>query len=45
MSDAPPPLSEDQTSGRLFVRWNAAALALALLLLVLGVALVRAGYR
>ena len=37
-----PVLTEDQTSGRLFVRWNLAALVVGLVALVIGGALVRA---
>lgn len=40
---APPALTEDQTSGRLFVRWNAVTLALGLAALGGGVVAVRAG--
>lgn len=39
---APPALTEDQTSGRLFVRWNLGALVIGLVALVIGGAIVRA---
>lgn len=39
---SPPALTEDQTSGRLFVRWNLGALVLGLIALVVGGAVVRA---
>lgn len=41
-SPAAPALTEDQTSGRLFVRWNVGALVIGLLALVVGGAVVRA---
>ncbi len=41
-SPPPPALTEDQTSGRLFVRWNIGALVIGLIALVIGGAVVRA---
>lgn len=38
-ADAPPALTEDQVSGRLFVRWNAAAAVLGLVAVGVGLAL------
>lgn len=36
MADDPPPLTDDQTSGRMFVRWNAVTLLIGVVVLLLG---------
>ncbi|MCO5170788.1 MAG: hypothetical protein M9894_31050 [Planctomycetes bacterium] len=42
MAEDPPPLTDDQTSGRMFVRWNAVTLVVGLVALLLGALAVRA---